>query len=177
MSLRVLRSALLLAVSATGCGPASPTPDAGEAAFIALERDFTGYQSWQKFDLGDQPADTVHLAGVRTVYLNRAPPHGATAFPTGTLLVKELTPDVDGGTPQVFAMAKRGGDYNAEGAVGWEWFELAPGVSPPVFLWRGVTPPAGMSYGSVPGGACNMCHTYASQNDWVLGQPLLLGNF
>jgi hypothetical protein len=175
---RVQRALFLIAMIFSGCGmPAPPTPDAGATVFIALEKDFTGWSQWQKFDLGDQPADTVHLAGHRVVYLSKAPPHGSTEFPIGTMLVKTVTPDTDGGTLQTFGMAKRGGDFNAQGAVNWEWFGLAPSDPPAIFEWRGAQPPESAGYGTVNGGACNTCHTGSAANDYVSAQQLSLGGF
>ena len=177
---------VVLVMLALSCGAPKQTMDDGgmpPTVFIALERDFTGWNTWQSFDLGDQPADTVHLGGHRTVYLNKAPPHGSTSFPVGTMLVKTVVADVDGGTTpdggtsQIFAMAKRGGDFNSQGAAGWEWFELASVDQPAIFIWRGSQPPAGQGYGGVANGACNTCHSSASDNDYVEAPELKLSNF
>ena len=77
------------------------------------------------------------------MYLNREPPRGGTSFPVGTILVKVVHPESDAGTlpDQIFAMAKRGGDFNDGGAAGWEWFELNPASQSPIFIWRGAQPP------------------------------------
>ncbi len=41
-------------------------------------------------------------------------------------------------------MVKRGGGFNAEGAVGWEWFELTERDDESVAIkWRGVSAPSG----------------------------------
>jgi hypothetical protein len=165
--------------SKSGSDSGQPPPD----VFIAVEHDFAVWTQWQSYDLGDQPADTVHLGGHRTIYLNKAPPHGSTEFPVGTIMVKTVVADADGGTTpdggtsQIFAMAKRGGDYNAEGAVGWEWFELASTDQPAIWIWRGYQPPAGQGYGGVAGGQCNTCHMAAASNDYVESPAVLLSNF
>ncbi|MFT3838173.1 MAG: cytochrome P460 family protein [Myxococcaceae bacterium] len=180
---RLVPAALLVLLA---CGGTTPTPDSGQPPpqiFIAVERDFAVWTNWQSFDLGDQPADTVHLGGHRTIYLNKAPPHGATAFPVGTIMVKTVSPDADGGTTpdggtlQIFAMAKRGGEYNSDGAAGWEWFELNDTSQPANWAWRGTQPPAGQGYGGVAGGQCNTCHMNAAGNDCVESPKLALDNF
>ena len=174
MRLSSILSSLLL----VACGEPSGAPDAGTAAFIALAGDFDGFESWTHYDLGHQvAAGSVHLAGARSVYLNQAPPSGASAFPVGTILVKIVRQEAAAGiADQVFAMAKRGGNFNDGGAAGWEWFELDPSASPPVLVWRGALPPSRKGYGGGAGGACNECHAI-TQNDFVLAPELLLGNF
>jgi hypothetical protein len=145
--------------------------------FIPLQRDFTNYRQWRAFDLGVAAADSVHPEGRRVVCLNQAPSSGSTAFPTGTILVKTVTPS-DGSTASIFAMAKRGGTYNAQGAVGWEWFELQDGSDgTALIVWRGITPPSGEGYGNVVGGACNTCHGLHQDNDYVASSAILLGSF
>jgi len=171
-----ISSLLLLACGAAPRQMADGGVDAGPSGgpvFIALQGDFAGYHSWQAFDFGEQESDTVHIAGHQVVYLKQAPPHGSTTWPQGTLLVKEVTPD--GGTQQIFGMAKRGGAFNPS-APGWEWFELAPDTNPPVFLWRGAEPPMG-AYGEDPNATCDACHGYAASNDYVIGMPLFLSGF
>jgi hypothetical protein len=81
-------------------------------------------------------------------------------------------------------MAKRGGDYNAEGALGWEWFDLDLTESGGVAVdWRGPVPPEGRGYecalgeddaGSEGVGDCNTCHGAAEANDFVLSPVLQL---
>lgn len=169
-----LRSAVLCGVLLAGCGTPTATPDAGplNPTYIALARDFDGFEQWERFDLGPQPAGSVHSAGPRSVFLRARPPKGASAFPVGTLLVKVL--HTDGGTPgEIFAMAKRGGGYNAE-AAGWEWFQLEPEAQPRIMIWRGEQPPAKAGYAGGPAGACNECHVEGG-NDHVLTPTLKLG--
>src|SRR5689334_6323780 len=103
----VVASAVLL----TACGPLADGRDAGADTFIAFARDFTGYTTWEAFPIaGGVAQGASHLAGDRTIYLSRRPAHAAAAFPVGTLIVKTLAQ-----SSQVFAMAKRGGNFNADG--------------------------------------------------------------
>lgn len=144
-----------------------------EDAFVAMQSDFSGYPSWESYPVAD--LDTGHGEGSRTVYLNQAA--SGAAFPVGTILVKVIT----GG--ETFAMVKRGGDFNTDGAYDWEWFELvAASDGTPVIKWRGDEPPAGEQYGALPGqqadtaigttGDCDTCHSGARSNDYVFTVPL-----
>jgi hypothetical protein len=172
------RAGLVLICFTLGCGEGRSRADAGvlrSNTFIALGLDFSGYDKWQRFDLGDHPANNVHLAGNRVVYLNKAPEPGATSFPVGTILVKVVTPP-GAALDQIFAMVKRGGEFNSGGAVGWEWFELDAAAPGPVIFWRGEVPPVTQSYGGGGSGACNECHRDA-MNDFVLAPELSLGKF
>ena len=168
-----LCSVMLMACS----GGATPVAgDGGIPTFIALAGDFDGFEAWQRYDLGHQEAGGVHVAGERSIFLSRAPPHGVEAFPVGTMVVKVVHGQADAGVgDQVFAMAKRGGTFNGDGHA-WEWFELDLSATPPVLVWRGALPPERKGYGGGAGGACNGCHS-ASSNDLVLTPALLLGNF
>jgi hypothetical protein len=168
---------LLLALAA--CGPSAPvappaTPDSvpPRTSFIALLGDFADFEQWPQVDLGEQPADGLHVAGHRRVFINRVPPREATSFPQGTVIVKTVIDAADG-TAQVFAMAKRGGSFNFAGAAGWEWFQLdAPGPTPNV-VWRGEIPPLTALYGGQHV-SCNSCHALAAGNDSVLTPELAL---
>lgn len=165
---------LLLALAACGPVPADPTPD----VFIALQKDFSGFKTWSKVDLGVGEPNDVHSAGHRIVYLNHKPDHGSTTFPVGTVIVKTI--DEDAATPgKTFAMAKRGGGFNTVGATGWEWFELEKSTEgTPLIVWRGITPPSGEGYGgAITGGACNTCHMGSSDNDFVSASALKLSTF
>lgn len=146
-------------------------PDAGAETFVPFASDFAGYTRWEKFELPGGIAQlSSHLAGDRTLYLNRRPPSGATAFAVGTLIVKTTT-------MQIFAMAKRGGNYNADGAVDWEWLELEGTPEQPFIRWRGLGPPNGEAYGGVGNSGCNNCHSGAWENDFVQSPPLQLTGF
>jgi hypothetical protein len=162
----------LLAVAGIGCGSGSATGMPSDQPFIALQKDFQGFQAWESFDVVGT-ATGIH-EGPSTVYLARPPPHGSTSWPVGTLMVK-VSPSLD----KTFAMAKRGGEFNVDGARGWEWFELSlanDGVTWSI-RWRGITPPTGEGYSGVVGGACNTCHVDWAANDYVGSDPLQLSNF
>lgn len=166
----------MLLLSLAACLDNTPIP--GGDTFIALQSDFAGFQDWDATDVDS--ADTGHVAGERVVYLNSAPDPGADAFPTGTILVKTIA--WSGGL-DVHAMVKRGSGFNPDGAVGWEWFELAlDDDGTPIIQWRGTEPPAGEAYGTLPGanpdsgatitGDCNTCHASAARNDYVHTVPV-----
>ncbi len=152
------RYSLLLLLCACGA-PEQSSPSSG---FIALQRDFAPYKTWESasFD-GGVIDEGVHTAGVRTVYLNQRPELGTTEWPLGTIIVKELP-------FTTFAMVKRGAGYNAKGARGWEWFELFNDTPTTVNIkWRGLGPPLGEMYGK-SGQTCNDCHGPAVMNDSVM---------
>ncbi len=152
--------------AATGAG-VTPRTVSPQNAFVALGGDFEGFRSWPSFTLAAAPdvGGGAHVAGDRTVYVNQVPPAGAADFAKGTILVKEIT----GADPKLFAMVKRGGDYNDTGAVGWEWFEIQE-IGGDAYIdieWRGYGPPDGESYAGNAEGGCNGCHA-ASSHDAVL---------
>jgi hypothetical protein len=145
---------------------------------LAFASHFQNYRQWESFLTGEDPIDgSPHVAGRHTVYLNKRPPHGSTSFPVLTIMVKEIKTD-DPAKTEIVARAKRAGTYNSAGAVGWEWFELAPvgenGVS---IVWRNVSPPVGSdSYlGDLKGG-CNACH-HGDDTQSILSAPLQLSQF
>lgn len=168
---------LLLPLYLAGCLDNDALPGSG-GSFVAMQADFAGFDTWPAFDV--EQADTGHVDGARAVYLNVEPADDATTFPVGTIIVKTIA--WSGGT-DVHAMAKRGPDYNVDGAFGWEWFELAlADDGSPVIQWRGAVPPEGEQYGQLPGmtgdtaatvnGDCNSCHGAAATNDYVHSIPL-----
>lgn len=170
--------AALLTVPLLGCSNAAEDGDEPEPEhYLPIVSDFQGYREWTSFAVDDAPGDgVVHLTGPRRVYINRLPAVGATEFPVGTLIVKELEV---GAIPErkVFAMAKRERDasYNATGAEGWEWWELVNTDELHVDkVWSGVGPPAGEMYGGDPNASCNSCHASAAENDFVHSSPLAL---
>lgn len=170
-------AAVLLVTSFAACGGNPDETGTGEN-FIALTRDFEGFEQWQSFALdgGSVPAadggvSDVHTGVSRTVYLNKKPASGQTAFPVGTVIVKQSD------TGQIFAMTKRGGDYNSKGAPGWEWFELKrTDTQQLAIVWRGVGPPNGESYNQGTA-TCNDCHVGAVSNDYVKSPQLRLSAF
>jgi hypothetical protein len=138
---------------------------------IAVAADFEGYEQWSSFELGASDAGSSSDGGVhdfgfrRKVYVNALPPPGQRPFPVGTLIVKEEPFDT-------LVMAKRGGSYNAKGAVGWEWMELKRASTGDVAIkWRGLGPPLGEEY-KASGTTCNDCHAARPENDSVLSAPL-----
>jgi len=154
------------------CGPEFVERD---APFIALDRDFAGFRSWESFD----GAAGAHGGATHRTYLSERPPPGRTAFPVGTRMVKVVLAADGSELPGPHAMAKRGGDYNADAATGWEWFELGKTLSGnDVIAWRGQRPPREGEYqagnGTGLGGDCNACHVPAT-NDAVLDPKLSLG--
>ena len=147
--------------------------------FVAFASNFAGFHGWQSFDVTKEAAPgTVHPDATLIEYLNRPPPKGGREFPVGTIIVKEPTT----GTPNTepfFAMVKRGGGYNAQGASGWEWFELqnlTDGSGGVQIVWRGLGPPAGEVYGGDPNAGCNTCHRDCG-NDAVCAKSVRLENF
>jgi hypothetical protein len=155
-------------------------PDAATSAptktFGALVGDFQPYASWTNFYVGDVPdPNGVDLAGPRTVYINAMPPPGSTQFPVGTMIVKVIETSEAPQTWQMFALVKRGGDFDSQGAPGWEWFGLAMNASNEVVIeWRGDGPPPDGGYGGINNVGCIYCHTQAKANDYVQTPQLQL---
>lgn len=170
--------AILAVGIAAGCNGATDDTSTTGDTLIAFATNFAGYHDWSDtvIDASSTPAST-HLAGKRTVYINKTPPSGSTEFPVGTIIVKELEDNAEG-EKQVFAMVKRGGGYNSKGAADWEWFELQNADADAVtIVWRGVGPPAGEKYAGDPNGGCNVCHGGAADNDFVQTPALDLDTF
>jgi hypothetical protein len=116
--------------------------------FIALERDFQRFQEWEGGSFTELPArGQTHFAGQQGYFI-KGPKRQGKESPVGTVIVKQarLHSRPEG---QLFAMVKRGGAYNANGARGWEWFELALREDQTVAIkWRGLNAPSGEGYGS-----------------------------
>jgi hypothetical protein len=163
--------------AATGCSPASSGADTGACLNPQLYNStFEGYETWTEYAFDGGFIDgSPHTSGPRRVYLKTKPEHGATAFPLGEVIVKEIGPPPASGD-SVFAMVKVG-CFNDGGAAGWEWAELSvDSTGAPGILWTGAQPPPGMSYSGNPE-ACNECHGLAKSNDYVQSPELLLSNF
>jgi len=174
-------AAALVALGCAACGAGGSSDDATKRVVtIAFAPDFKGFRSWQAFDVTTEAAPgTVHPDAHLVEYLNTPPPSGSTSFPLGTIIVKEPTIAGEPATAPYFAMVKRGNGYNAEGASGWEWFELqnVPGAANDVqIVWRGVGPPAGEVYGGDPNAGCNTCHRDCG-NDAVCAKSVSLSLF
>ncbi len=91
---------------------------------MALERDFQGFREWRGGVFEELAArGQTQFAGEQRYFIKGAQ-RGGREYAVGTMIVKQarLESRPEG---QLFAMVKRGGDYNAKGARGWEWFELA----------------------------------------------------
>lgn len=152
------------------CLDHTPIPGGEGSSFVAMQADFAAYLSWEAIPVAQ--ADTGHVAGDRTVYINNLPSDDDDVFPVGTMIVKTI--EWEGGT-DLHAMVKRGGGFNPDGAAGWEWFELVESESgAPVIRWRGNEPPEPGSYGfdeaetgETVSGDCNVCHGAFSSNDYV----------
>lgn len=162
-----------------GCSGGSAAGDAGApASFVADAADFDCFHKWPSAPAvsANGATDGLHV-GPLTVYWNQSPPHGAKEFPVGTIVVKE-SQEADPTRRTVFAMVKRGGGFNAAGAVNWEWLSLEDSASCDItILWRNVVPPPGEVYSGTPAGDCNGCHESAKANDYVWDKALTLSNF
>ena len=176
-----LTSSVLL--SPGGCQKPSQRALPARAPFIALERDFQGFERWTKVNLEGRPAvGATHSAGDAHEYINQLPPAGSHTFPVGTILVKTMKserPAAGAGAlargTDVFAMVKRGAGYNGKGTPGWEWFELRRRANETFgIVWRGINPPDGEGYGREVSGGCNGCHQKAAKNDYVHALALRL---
>jgi|ERR1700733_7031385 len=164
------------------CGKApKPTADGADTStFVAFVSTFQPFRTWTSFhDLGPPDQDDAStypavVLGPRTQYINTLPPTGATEFPVGTVIVEAR----ESGLMKIFASVKRGGGYDAEGALNWEWFELGEDPTGVVSItWRGTGPPVGDTYGGVQGD-CSTCHTACgANNDDVCSPELQLASF
>lgn len=163
-----------------GAGGCSERHDA--RTFIALDGDFASFPTWERVPLGDAPL-AGHPPGPRFGYLNHRAKKGATAYPLGTIVVKTVEPSAAPETWEIFAMAKRGGNFNPGGARDWEFFCLKVLAGVPHIVSRGENafdPDAdggGGYLGDLPGafaGLCNGCHgTPASDATDHILSPLL----
>ena len=170
--MRVVAAAAALAFVVAACGSSSRAPD--REPFIAFASDFTNFRAWESFDPGVGAPGNDHVSGPRRVYVNARPPADAKTYPVGTIVVKE-SGDGDIASRDVFAMVKRGGGFNGDGAVGWEWFALKNvDESRVVIDWRGVGPATGDVYGGDATGGCNVCHASAHASDYIFAPPYML---
>lgn len=179
----MLRAVPLLAILCSGCVLDFDTEGRGEAEvrepFIVFQRDFAPFRSWDVYVLPDTGLRSGH-GSLSPSYMyvtgTRDTPFDA-PLPVGTIIVRtrELGPPEEW---TVHAMVKRGGGYNEEGAVGWEWFDLrldAEGT--PIIVWRGegdASDPG--TYGPDVDGSplgCNDCHARLPSNDFVFTRGLI----
>jgi hypothetical protein len=162
---------VLVACSASPEEAAQPQPTSSvRDPFVAFSDDFKGFHAWEKMFIPAGELDDPIHGGNRSIYVNKRPAKGSKEFPVGTIIVKQMQ-DPGG---QTFAMVKRGGGFNADGAVGWEWFRLVEQSGGVWIAWRGVGPPDGETYGGASGGVCNGCHFAGKDNDWVQYEGLKL---
>jgi hypothetical protein len=176
----MIAGARVFAVFALIAAAACDGDDASGGEFVALQRDFDGFGAWDVAWTGSGEKGPAHRAGGRTVRVNREPATLEAPVPVGTIVVKTVEDPEFGEIVQIHAMAKRGGDYNPEGVVGWEWFDLElDDDGHPVIIWRGPKPPNGECYGCAPGtdpveaamlGDCNNCHAEAADGLHTIGQ-------
>lgn len=179
--LRGVRGVLVVIALAVGCERAhgvslpmldKPTPRPLPEPFLAMERDFADFRTWPRWEIPDIGMVSGHEPGEpRYVYVRGVVPKAGRRFAVGTILVKSL----ERGPPErweLHAMVKRGGGYNAGGAEGWEWFDLAWRGGRPVVTWRGLgTEEDHGGYGpnaddGTPIG-CNGCHALVASTDHV----------
>jgi hypothetical protein len=167
-------------LAAPGCLDDTLDPDQASpgSTFIALTRDFQPFRGWTRTQVGEATIVGGHPAGPRFTYINDPPSDGR--FPVGTMIVKTVELG-EASTWTIHARAKRGGTFNAQQAIGWEWFELRIDPAGQVgFLWRGEKPPKDHGYESLPGlgvtGStetdCNTCHVQAAQSEYILAPAL-----
>ncbi|HET9933481.1 MAG TPA: hypothetical protein VFQ35_22405 [Polyangiaceae bacterium] len=173
-----LRYAFALCALLAACSGSSASDDSpsSTSSFVAFANDFKGYHSWQSFDVSAEAKEKGIHDGTVIEYVNQLPASGSTEYPLGTLVVKEAIGGAMGNA--LFAMARRGGNYNSTGVRGWEWFELenlATEDDSVKIIWRGFGPPIGEEYGGDPNSTCNTCHKKCV--DAVCSTPLALENF
>jgi hypothetical protein len=170
-------------VSDTDTSSSVTVSDAG-ASFLAFAPDFEDFRRWERIPVEGAMLPVGAAPGPTAIYVNRRAPPGARRWPVGTILVKSI----ENGPPSqwvVHAMVKRGVPFNRDGAIGWEFFELAfdDDASPPRIVWRGAGPPSGHGYAAMGRDAgpdpvplvCNDCHAAAWQDDGALTPALALG--
>jgi hypothetical protein len=160
----------ILGLLLASCEPSEP------GVFIALQRDFAPFREWTRFYFGEG-AVLGHPVGKRYGFVKRALQPGESAYAVGDMIVKtvEVVPSPSP-TPfpevipeqewDLFAMVKRGGNFNAAGAKNWEYFTLR--INPdgvPVIVSRGTDASddpnaSGHGYTGATGNIirCNGCH-------------------
>jgi hypothetical protein len=171
-------SLLTVAVLMYGCHASRRHNIPAKVPFIAFESDFTNFESWQCVDSAPHMKRAKnHGSGKTHEYLNQAPSKGTKEFPPGTIFVKTMEDGVNGN--KIFAMAKRGGGYNPDGATEWEWFELSRRRDGSfAIVWRGVDAPGDHAYAAdLKGAGCNSCHRGALRYDFVHATGFVVPRF
>jgi hypothetical protein len=152
------------------------------SVYIAQAADFSGFCRWSSAPATPARDSPFGIHGLQdmTVYWKASPPHDASEFPVGTIILKE-SEQPDAGDRIVFAMVKRqrkGTGYNTGGADGWEWFSLQDtGDCSAEVLWRGPAAPILTTYSDLLTGDCNGCHANIADNDEVWDTALQLSRF
>ena len=186
LQLCVFSGALALFASACLDNELEPTTEASvRRVFIAQTSDFAKYQDWMVFK-HDVSTEHGGLVGTTTTYVSELPDATTHTFAIGAILIKTIKM-ASSDVLTIHAITKRGSGFNADGTLGWEFFELllnSKGV--PYILWRGEEPPSGEQYQALLGasktdrpeteGKCNDCH--AGGRDGMLGDDIvgLLGD-
>lgn len=138
--------------------------------FIADDNTFKNFMSWA-LEASHQGADPA-LGGAhggndetvtRNVYFEDGQEPKDGKYPVGTLIVKHSN-NPDNSVNEFTAMVKRGNDFNPNGGD-WEWFMLNSdgtiAVDGDGNKMRGA---------DLMGGMCLMCHTGASNKDYVFSK-------
>jgi hypothetical protein len=185
-ALRWLRHTVIFGASvvASSCLTDDTVIDPGAPQiFIAQQKDFQDFLSWQSFLVDAQGNNSpAHMGGKVTAYLNKVPPKGSATYPVGSIIAKT----VEKGEKmkwEIHSMVKRGGEFNTQGAKGWEYLELqynSDNIA--LILWRGEAPPVGHGYEALtPLGTttmeCNGCHAGSKDTDFVMTPELDIRNF
>jgi len=155
------------------------------SSFIAQSGAFLGFENWESIDIAN-PLTTAHSGARVQVFLNKRPASGSAYFPVGTMIVKTSQKDpANKQAWEIHSMVKRGGNFNSNGALNWEYFELRFNEKLNLtLLWNGEAPPTDHGYEPLPGvgGAagellsCNSCHAKEPAKDFVLSSELSLQN-
>lgn len=171
-------AALALGLGLGGIGGCAGAADSGGAdrgcapePFIAFTRDFEDLRAWPQVALSG-PANAAHASG-GALYASVLGLDADGGLCAGSALVREQ-PANAAGPASLHGMVKRGGGFNAEGAVGWEWFgfgESADGE--PVVLWRGDEAPSEVGYNNgveLIEADCNGCHQAGAAFDFLMSE-------
>jgi hypothetical protein len=179
MRIRLLALALALGSGLAACDGSTGGDD---GTFIALQSSFAGFRQWQSYYLGDNEL-AGHPPGKRYGYIKQKTTDSK--YPVGAVILKTVESGTSEADWELFGMAKRGGSFNAGGAVGWEFFTMRIGsTGEPVIYSRGANPSdadadggltgTGYSDPAGSGTTCNRCHGVSGtdRTDHVLS-PLL----
>ncbi len=158
---------------------AADGPVATAVPFIAMQSDFESFRTWRRWELPDIGLEHGHARGGPShLYVNSEPTPWGQPLPVGTILLKTVERPAEW---ELHAMVKRGGDFNAGGAVGWEYVDLRLTDSgSPAIVWRGegnAADPGG--YGRLLDGTpigCNDCHAQMRAADYAFSRSMFSGD-